>query len=215
MLNRKYLLSIGLFLLITLANNAQTDFYKIFTAAEIQQANTAEKNDSITSVEKEVITISNLFRLYPERIAEKYLQPYYDSAKNEITSYTKSLIKDLKKAKPISALTYSPFYYKAAQQHALSMGKSGKTGHDKMDKRMKGWQKINNIIGENCSYGEETAFGIVMQLMIDEGVSNLGHRKNILNPSFQLVGVSIAPHKKYKTNCVMDFGGNKVGKKKR
>ena len=46
-----------------------------------------------------------------------------------------------------------------------------------------------------------------MQLLVDDKVPNFGHRKNILNPAFKKVGVSIRPHKVYHYNCVMEFGG--------
>jgi uncharacterized protein YkwD len=46
----------------------------------------------------------------------------------------------------------------------------------------------------------------VLQLLIDEGIEDLGHRNNILNPRFNSIGVSIKPHKSYDYNCVMSFG---------
>jgi uncharacterized protein YkwD len=46
-----------------------------------------------------------------------------------------------------------------------------------------------------------------MSWMIDEGVSDLGHRKNILDKEYTAAGVSIQPHKRYKVNAVMNFGG--------
>jgi len=61
-------------------------------------------------------------------------------------------------------------------------------------------------VGENCSYGYERAIDIVLTLLIDEGIKNLGHRNNILGPDFNSVGVAIRPHKTYRVNCVMDFG---------
>ena len=60
--------------------------------------------------------------------------------------------------------------------------------------------------GENCSYGFEEAISIVITLLIDEDIEGVGHRKNILNPGYNSVGVAIRPHKDYQFNCVMDFG---------
>ena len=47
---------------------------------------------------------------------------------------------------------------------------------------------------------------IVITLLIDDGIKGLGHRKNILNESYNSVGVAIRPHKSYRVNCVIDFG---------
>ncbi|MCZ6692800.1 MAG: CAP domain-containing protein, partial [Bacteroidetes bacterium] len=66
-------------------------------------------------------------------------------------------------------------------------------------------------IGENCAYGLYSPLDIVMGLLIDEGVSDLGHRKNILNPDYKVIGVAIRPHKSYGTNCVQDFAGGVKG----
>ena len=95
------------------------------------------------------------------------------------------------------------------------MGKSGKAGHNtssgkNFKSRIKTLTKTYSGIGENCDYREDDdALAIVFSLLIDKDVSDLGHRKNILHPKFQFVGVSIQPHKKYNYNCVMDFGGGK------
>jgi uncharacterized protein YkwD len=62
-------------------------------------------------------------------------------------------------------------------------------------------------MAENCDYGNNKAFDIVMSLLIDEDVPSLGHRENILDPEYKYVGTSIQPHKRYDWNCVIDFGG--------
>ena len=64
-------------------------------------------------------------------------------------------------------------------------------------------------VGENCSYGYDQAIDIVLTLMIDEGIKDVGHRKNILSEDFNSVGVAIRPHKNYRINCVIDFGHQK------
>lgn len=61
-------------------------------------------------------------------------------------------------------------------------------------------------VAENIYYGRYTPEEIVMQLLIDEKIEDLGHRHNLLNPKYNSIGVSIKPHKKYEYNCVMSFG---------
>ena len=57
-------------------------------------------------------------------------------------------------------------------------------------------------LGENCSYGKETAVGIVMQLFIDDGVPSRGHRTNLMNADFREVGIFAGPHKEFRIMCV-------------
>jgi uncharacterized protein YkwD len=59
--------------------------------------------------------------------------------------------------------------------------------------------------GENCSYGEDTPIGVVIQLLVDEGVRDLGHRKNILSYEFKRIGIGYAKHTRYGINCVQEF----------
>ena len=47
----------------------------------------------------------------------------------------------------------------------------------------------------------------MVQLLIDDGVPGRGHRKNILNPSFKVVGIAQGFHSKFGTICVHDYAG--------
>jgi hypothetical protein len=43
--------------------------------------------------------------------------------------------------------------------------------------------------------------------LVDDGVPDRGHLKNIMDKAFGKTGVAIGPHKTYGTVCVMDFAG--------
>ena len=109
---------------------------------------------------------------------------------------------------PLNALTPSENLHRMAKDHAVKSGKSGEVGHAHFEDRLAKFTKSNyTFSGENCAYGMNEAFIIFMQLLIDDGVEDLGHRKNLLNKDFKKIGVSQQPHKKYRWNCVMEFGG--------
>jgi uncharacterized protein YkwD len=62
-------------------------------------------------------------------------------------------------------------------------------------------------IGENISYGPDDGLEVVLQLIIDDGVPDRGHRANIFSPDFRLAGVACGPHPTFRTVCVIDFAG--------
>ena len=190
--------------------SAQTDFFASWEKETIDKANTAADENYLTTQEKEVILLLNLARLDGEKFTDLILKPYIEennlSKKNH---YIKSLIKDLKDVHNLSVLQPDKKLHLAAKHHAKDMGKTGQIGHNSSDgtgcfERMRNYADGNRM-AENCSYGFQEPIEIVMQLLIDENVPSLGHRKNILDKKLAAIGVSIQPHKVYDYNCVMDF----------
>ena len=97
----------------------------------------------------------------------------------------------LNQQKPIHALTLSEKLGKAAQDHADDTEANGFVGHtgsdgSSMSDRIERHCQWSGTIGENCAYSDiyEGGFEVVLNLLIDDGVSNRGHRRNIFNTSF-------------------------------
>ena len=61
-------------------------------------------------------------------------------------------------------------------------------------------------IGENLSYGTETARERVITLITDDGVANRGHRQRIFDPRFKVAGVACGDHREGPL-CVVTFAG--------
>jgi uncharacterized protein YkwD len=182
---------------------------KVWSQAILQKANTAKDVTFLNSKEKEVVFYLNLVRLDPKLFSESYLKKYVDSTKIQ-TNYTRSLKKTLEKTTPMEALVPQGDLSQIAKTHAIKSGKESKTGHGNFTERIKKAEAgYSGYMGENCDYGDHSALEIVMRLLIDEGIKDLGHRENILDPKYFNVGLSIQPHKRYIYNCVMDFGGRK------
>jgi uncharacterized protein YkwD len=70
---------------------------------------------------------------------------------------------------------------------------------------MKRHGSVTGESGENINFGAETGREIVIGLLVDDGVPSRGHRANIMDPAYSVVGVAIGPHKTIRTMCTMDF----------
>lgn len=195
-----------LFLLIISDLNAQVPdhVWQKWDKETIAKANTAGDAGYLTEEEKKVILFNNLARINGPLFTETFLAEWLKDKKP--SRYTRSLIKDLKSVKDLPLLYPYEDLTRTAREHAEKSGRRGSTGHQDFDRRAKEAFKNYSLFAENCAYGFESAFANVVELLIDEGVSDLGHRKNMLNPQFNAIGVSIQPHKSFRFNLVMNFG---------
>ncbi len=177
--------------------------------ALLEKANTARDTRYLKEDEKKVIFYTNLARIDGQLFADTYLKWFLDSTRAKTNNYIRTLQKDLKKVKNLPVLYSQNNLFMIARDHAIKSGKLGREGHKGFKSRFKPVMEIYNYVGENCYYGREEPVVIVIKLLIDEGVEDLGHRVNMLEPSFNSVGVAIKPHKQYGYNCVMDFGAKR------
>jgi len=158
---------------------------------------------------EEVLKIMNEARTDPQGFLSSRLMPFVKENELEGNPYAQSLMEALRVAKPTKPLQLSPVLTKLARGHALDMGEKGEVGHTSsngttFENRIR--KKIKTgMIAENCDYGNAEPLDIVMSLLIDDGITSLGHRKNILHPGLNFVGIAIEKHKTYEMNCVMDF----------
>lgn len=180
--------------------------FEKWTKEELEKANSAKDANYLSAEEKQVIFYTNLARINPKLFGLTYAQKYIDSTGLR-GKYCSSLLNALKNTDAVGALQADSLLTQTAAEHAEATGKRGATGHSGKNKRFNEVKGQFNLWGENCSYGKELALDIVMQLLIDNDVPDLGHRKNILNKNFTHIGTAIRDHKKYKWNCVQNFGG--------
>ncbi len=193
---------------------------------EISTLNTASEASYLTPLEKEIILEINKLRSDPARYANDYISPlakkydrrllYYPGDQPLLTkegvNALYECVRDLKRQQPLSIIYPSEGLTLAARDHVNDQSKTGRTGHQGSDNsnmraRIERYGKWEVRIAENIAYGAKTAQQIVIYLLIDDGVSDRGHRKNLLNSNFRMVGVATGNHPKYGLMSVMDFAG--------
>ena len=120
-------------------------------------------------------------------------------------------VRFLQKARPLPPLTLSAGMSRAAADHCAEQVE-GQLGHEGSDRshggdRISRYGSWSTTWGENISYSRKTAREVVLALLIDDGVRDRGHRKNIFNPKFNYAGAAFGPHARYRTVCTIDFAG--------
>ena len=199
----------------------------LWSEEELSMANTAKNAKYLNPQEKDLIMYMNLARINGEKFFNTYFQEFLEAHNTQMVQYSnyrqlridktdryyKSLKKDLKSIKDLPVFYPDESLSWVAQQHAKDMNKYNYADHKSKDGRSVK-DRISSIypkraLGENLAFGFSTGLGNVCMLLLDKGVSDLGHRKLILNTSLKLnyVGVSIEPHKGYKYCSVTDFVG--------
>jgi uncharacterized protein YkwD len=118
----------------------------------------------------------------------------------------------LARVKPLPPMAWSAGLGAAAAELAEDQGRSGDTGHiGRQSRGMRERIERHGVwigrIGENIGYGPEDARGVVMQLIIDDGIPGRGHRTNNFSTAYTTAGVACGSHPRYRSMCVIDFAG--------
>jgi uncharacterized protein YkwD len=196
-----------------------------WTREELAMANTAKDVDYLSDEEKKIIFYMNLARMDGTRFFNTYFQTFVDSHNlkmrqysnykelkvNRYDAYYRGLEQDLRRAKNLGILYPDETLTYVSDQHGKDMNKHNMVGHVSSDGRT----MVNRIekyykdrgMAENLAFGFAGGLENVCMLLLDTGIPDVGHRKNILNTSLglNLVGVSIQPHPHYKYSATIDF----------
>ena len=173
-----------------------------WTDSEIMRANTGKDVTYLNDVEKEAILCLNLARLYPQKFIDLELKDFNGTPKYgdylKKSDYKKSLIRELKNMEPLDPLIPNAEMTLNAKCFAEEMGASGYVGHER-DKCPEG------NYAECCSYGMTTGKEIILQLLIDDKVTSLGHRKICLKSTYLKIGIATSDHVKWGSCSVLEF----------
>ncbi len=134
---------------------------------------------------------------------------------DEGAAAVREAIVSLKAGRPVAPLRWSKGLAAAAADHVTDQGPIGGLEHrgtDKSDpaRRVSRHGRWIQGVAENIAYGENPAREVVIQLLVDDGVPDRGHRDNILDPDWGAAGVACGPHRRYQQMCVMDYAARYV-----
>ncbi len=189
------------------------------------ELNTAKNLPQLNSLEKEVIFELNKVRSNPKLYSKLYLESLYSAYSGKTYTYPgqkPTLSKEgnsalteciavLRKTDTMPILEPADGLIKSAKilvddQQYGGIGHITRNGSTPQI-RMEMYGEWDIASAENIAYGDYEARQIVIALLIDDGVADRGHRKNILDPKFRCAGVASGKHPTYKTMCVIDFAG--------
>jgi uncharacterized protein YkwD len=179
---------------------------------------------SYAALEQDLLAELNLARTRPAEYAAylEALRPMYAGKEYrrpgrpalvtaEGAAALEEAIRFMRAAQPAAPLAVASGMCSGARELVKEQGASGATGHKGADgsyceqrsERFGAWREP---IGENLSYGDDSARERVLTLLVDDGVANRGHRLRILNPAFKVAGVACGEHK-LGSMCVITFAG--------
>ncbi len=153
----------------------------------------------------------HLERMLPRfegRVLERPGRPYLRT--DEGPGAVREAINTLRVRHASPALRWSRGLAAAAADHVRDQGPSGGFEHRGTDNsvpagRASRYGRWTQAVAENIAYGENPARDVVIQLLVDDGVPDRGHRDNLLDPNWGVAGIACGAHRIYRQMCVMDY----------
>jgi uncharacterized protein YkwD len=182
--------------------------------------------NSLSPPEQELLAEINEVRTHPETYA-KYLdglKPFFKDKEYRrngqpalLTSEGWAAVEDaisfLRTVKPQKPLNLSRGLSLAAAVHVKDQSVSGATGHKSpnnayLEARTSAFGIYQGAVGENLSYGVQSARERVLTWLIDDGFASRGHRRRLLSADYAVAGLSCGSHPQYGAMCVLTMAGN-------
>jgi len=167
----------------------------------------------VNRLDREVLQYVNEMRRDPKAFYRKYIPDYIKAhPERRFTSqYTHSLKKKMLSTDPLPVFeSSSPLKRCASRQyHYLAQFKGRRLTHEQgsvsFAERMK--QAGLHCLAENLYDADgPKALEVVIDLLIDQHIPSLGHRKNLMNPMYTHIGIVSGTPAGGRTIVVMDFG---------
>lgn len=150
---------------------------------------------------------TNLFRSKPKWFYENAVQPFLTQFPEANTSEAQSLRIELLSAAPMARLVPERGVIMMVKKHAIEL-RNTKRGISHTSPSGKGFMERMKEAGsytcgaENLYAGTNDPLMALILLLLDHGVTGLGHRRNLMDTSVQLMGVSFIPDERNRSILV-------------
>jgi hypothetical protein len=184
---------------------------------------TVQKVINYEALAKEVVEEHNLIRTNPAAYVEKIkaqlkyfkadvlIRPGYIPVKTyEGKAAFEEAIEFLKRQKPVGKLTENDKLSQACIDHLNDIGPKGLCSHDGTDgsnptDRIEKYCEWDLACCENIDFSSKTAEDVLISLVVDDGIQERYHRKNVFNPEIKYIGVACGPHKEFDNCTILDY----------
>jgi uncharacterized protein YkwD len=111
-------------------------------------------------------------------------------------------IKFLKSQQSLPPLTYNKQIAKACKDHVIDIGPKGLTTHEGSDgknftDRIEKYCEWDGSAAESIDFGFKKPENIIINLLVDDGVSGRYQRRNLFLPEINFIGIGAGHHKDY------------------
>jgi len=186
------------------------------------QGKTATAPKALSKEEQDLFNEINQVRAHPELYVSylNKMKPLFVGKVYKKTLETQegwAAVEDaiayLQTLKPQSPFKMSVGLNKAAAAHIEEQSSSGSTGHKTtssgamIEDRVKPFGTWEGAIGENLTYGRESARERVLTWLIDDGFATRGHRKRVMSADYSVAGLSCGKHPEYEKMCCLTLAG--------
>jgi uncharacterized protein YkwD len=181
----------------------------------------------LSEAERDLLTEINLVRANPQVYASylEKMKPLFQgkqyTAVGRVPLMTEEgwtavdeAIRFLRAAKPCGPLNPSRGLSLAAFAHVKDQSGTGATGHrgasGMIEDRVKPFGNWQGGIGENITYGNDSARERLLTWLIDDGFPSRGHRMRLMSNDYKVAGVSCGSHPQFSAMCVLTLAGGFV-----
>jgi uncharacterized protein YkwD len=189
-------------------------FRGLAVAAALWAGLAAGHAQAAESFEEEVLAVINYARTKPQAFARHLRDADTQQATwaGDEPGALDEAVDFLMRQPPLPPLRWDARLGASARGHADAQGGTGEVGHvgprgDTFPQRLQRVGFYAGLSAEGISYGQMSAEDVVRQLIVDSGVRNRGHRRDIFGGSYQAAGVGCAEHARYGAMCVIQYAG--------